>query len=115
MDEADVFLTERSSEHIERNRLVTTFLEKLERFKGIMFMTSNKNSMLDKAIESRIHLSIPYRNLDIDARKTIFRQLLERSQNDVEEKELNALAEVPVNGREVSTIGTCKTLALTSH
>ncbi|OJD27687.1 hypothetical protein ACJ73_00915 [Blastomyces percursus] len=80
MDEADVFLTERSSRSLRDLRV---------------------SCMLDKTIESRVHLSIAYRDLDIGARKTVFRQLLERSQNDVEEKELNALVGVKVNGREI--------------
>ncbi|EFX04090.1 aaa family ATPase [Grosmannia clavigera kw1407] len=43
LDEADVFLAERSRDSIERNALVSVFLRVLEYYEGVLFLTTNKD------------------------------------------------------------------------
>src|SRR6202012_1302752 len=42
LDEADVFLEQRSIHDIHRNALVSIFLRLLEYFQGILFLTTNR-------------------------------------------------------------------------
>ena len=42
LDEADVFLEQRSMANLERNALVSVFLRVLEYYDGILLLTSNR-------------------------------------------------------------------------
>ncbi|PYH43521.1 uncharacterized protein BP01DRAFT_402635, partial [Aspergillus saccharolyticus JOP 1030-1] len=42
LDEADVFLAERSADNVDRNALVSVFLRVLEYYEGVLFLTTNK-------------------------------------------------------------------------
>jgi ATPase family associated with various cellular activities (AAA) len=61
LDEADVFLEERSIHDIHRNALVSIFLRLLEYFQGILFLTTNRVETFDDAFQSRTttHQSAP--------------------------------------------------------
>ncbi|CAI7580835.1 unnamed protein product [Penicillium bialowiezense] len=63
MDEADVFLSERTSTALERNALVSVFLRELEYFDGILFLTTNLPGGIDEAFKSRIHITLYYPHL----------------------------------------------------
>lgn len=78
LDEADIFLEERSLHELERNKLVSIFLRVLEYYEGIMFLTTNRVQTFDAAFQSRIHISLEYPELDKPARKAIWRDFLER-------------------------------------
>ncbi|KAL9002052.1 MAG: hypothetical protein Q9188_004998 [Gyalolechia gomerana] len=58
LDEADVFLAERSAQDIKRNSLVSVFLRVLEYYTGILFLTTNRVASFDEAFKSRIHLAL---------------------------------------------------------
>ncbi|KAI0871174.1 AAA family ATPase [Hypoxylon argillaceum] len=79
IDEADVFLEQRSLDNLEHNALVSIFLRVLEYSKGILILTSSRVSTFDETFRSRIHLSIHYDNLTTGQRtkiwKTFFSQL----------------------------------------
>lgn len=64
LDEADVFLAERTRHDIQRNSLVSVFLRVLEYFTGILFLTTNRVGTFDEAFTSRIHLSLYYPPLE---------------------------------------------------
>lgn len=81
LDEADVFLEERSLHELERNKLVTIFLRVLEYYEGIMFLTTNRVQTFDAAFQSRIHISLEYKELDIKSRKSVWMNFLR--QHDV--------------------------------
>ena len=49
LDECDVFLEERTSHDLERNKLVSIFLRTLEYYEGILFLTTNRVSNMDAA------------------------------------------------------------------
>lgn len=52
IDEADVYVRTRG-EDIQQNAIVGVFLRVLEYYRGIMFMTSNREVVIDDAIKSR--------------------------------------------------------------
>ncbi|KAI5367120.1 Putative AAA+ ATPase domain, ATPase, AAA-type, core [Septoria linicola] len=78
LDEADVFLEARNNHELERNKLVSIFLRVLEYYEGIMFLTSNRTSSFDRAFESRIHISLQYKDLEAKARKAIWQTFLDK-------------------------------------
>ncbi|EMC99821.1 hypothetical protein BAUCODRAFT_30235 [Baudoinia panamericana UAMH 10762] len=81
LDEADVFLEERSLHELERNKLVSIFLRVLEYYEGIMFLTTNRVQTFDAAFQSRIHISLQYKELDAKSRRTVWQNFLD--QHDV--------------------------------
>lgn len=60
LDEADVFLSQRSKLDMKRNALVSVFLRVLEYYNGLLFLTTNRVGTIDEAFKSRIHLSLYY-------------------------------------------------------
>lgn len=78
LDEADVFLEERSLHELERNKLVSIFLRVLEYYEGIMFLTTNRVQTFDAAFQSRIHISIDYPQLSIESRRTVWNSFLKQ-------------------------------------
>ncbi|KAF6831645.1 hypothetical protein CMUS01_07262 [Colletotrichum musicola] len=60
LDEADIFLAQRTNRDIHRNALVSVFLRVLEYYEGILFLTTNRVGTFDEAFKSRIHMSLYY-------------------------------------------------------
>ncbi|KAF1990226.1 P-loop containing nucleoside triphosphate hydrolase protein [Aulographum hederae CBS 113979] len=110
IDEADVFLEQRSLHELERNKLVTIFLRILEYFQGIMFLTTNRVETFDQAFQSRIHISIQYPELSTDSRRTVWANFLSGLEKDVgmknsiSERQLDSLARMNMNGRQIKNI-----------
>ncbi|OTA08395.1 hypothetical protein A9Z42_0000760 [Trichoderma parareesei] len=73
LDEADVFLAQRSPKNFVRNGLVAVFLRVLEYYAGILFLTTNRIGDFDEAFTSRIHISLYYPPLDKFSTREIFR------------------------------------------
>lgn len=94
LDEADVFLSQRSRMDMKRNALVsgeaaqfllmvhiipamltylTVFLRVLEYYHGLLFLTTNRVGTIDEAFKSRIHISLYYPMLDQIQTQAIFR------------------------------------------
>ena len=42
IDEADIFMAQRSSEHLQLNALVSVFLRQLKHYDGILFLPTNR-------------------------------------------------------------------------
>ncbi len=78
LDEADVFLEQRTLMDLERNALVSVFLRVLEYYEGILIPTSNRVGTFDEAFKSRIQLSLHYEPLTTEQRVTIWRNFLKR-------------------------------------
>ncbi|KAF4339550.1 AAA family ATPase [Fusarium beomiforme] len=138
LDEADVFLEQRSLVNIERNALVSVFLRVLEYYDGILILTSNRVGIFDEAFRSRIQLSLRYKNLGQAERYQIWEnflkhldhfQLTVRSRStsqsqqvpligygmDIADlrKHLSELAQVSLNGREIrNALSIARQLAL---
>ncbi|ETS84506.1 hypothetical protein PFICI_02531 [Pestalotiopsis fici W106-1] len=64
LDEADVFLAQRTKEDFVRNGLVAVFLRVMEYYSGVLFLTTNRVGDFDEAFTSRIHVSLYYPELD---------------------------------------------------
>ncbi|KAI6758223.1 hypothetical protein HG530_010463 [Fusarium avenaceum] len=138
LDEADVFLEQRTLTDLERNALVSVFLRVLEYYEGILILTSNRVGTFDEAFKSRIQLSLHYESLTKSQRRTIWENFLNRLNNlenenssigpiegrkrkfeesreinfDDIERHLADLAEEQMNGRQIrNAITTARQLA----
>lgn len=65
IDEADVFLAERTPTDIERNAIVSIFLRELEYYQGILLLTTNQAQVIDEAFQSQLR---PRHPLDSSAK-----------------------------------------------
>ncbi|KEQ64097.1 P-loop containing nucleoside triphosphate hydrolase protein [Aureobasidium melanogenum CBS 110374] len=116
LDEADIFLEERSRHEVERNKLVSIFLRVLEYHEGIMFLTTNRVSTFDPAFQSRIHISIDYPELSPDSRRKIWENFLSRHndaqaaarltqpRNPISKQEIRQLSLLKINGRQIKNM-----------
>lgn len=86
LDEADVFLSQRSRLDLKRNALVSVFLRVLEYYNGILFLTTNRVGTLDEAFKSRIHMSLYYPPLKRPQTIEIFKMNIQRLK-DIEEQQ----------------------------
>lgn len=100
LDEADVFVQARSFNN-QHNALVSVFLRKLEYFRGILFLTTNRVKDIDDAIQSRVSVALHYGPLGLDTRKTIWASFLKKGAAKYTPQDLDWLAQREVNGRQV--------------
>ncbi|KAI0534775.1 hypothetical protein GGR58DRAFT_43234 [Xylaria digitata] len=109
LDEADVFLEQRSLEDLERNALVSVFLRVLEYYEGILILTSNRVGTFDEAFKSRIQLALHYPALGPYERLQIWQNFFEKLDGqhdaavDVDDlrDHLVELKEEEMNGRQI--------------
>lgn len=101
LDEADIFMEKRSTNDIQRNAMVSVFLRLLERYQGIMFLTTNRPEHFDLAFKSRISISINYKDLDENARFKVWNNLLEASKTQLSQEDIIQLSKVEMNGRQI--------------
>ncbi|KAI8181234.1 putative 26S proteasome regulatory subunit-like protein [Colletotrichum sp. SAR 10_86] len=109
LDEADVFLEERTFADLQRNSLVSVFLRTLEYYEGILILTSNRVGHFDEAFKSRIQVAIHYENLSKKSRRAIWQNFLEMIEDSADEDaniaelegHLDQLASEEMNGRQI--------------
>ncbi|KAM0498434.1 hypothetical protein ACHAPB_006352 [Verticillium nonalfalfae] len=113
IDECDLYLEQRSDTSTQRNKLVSRFLTELEYYPSLLFLTTNRERVLDPAVYSRIHLTINYPALDAPSRTKIWTTFLSHgTESSISERELEVLANIDVNGRRIRNIAkTTKILA----
>jgi ATP-dependent 26S proteasome regulatory subunit len=107
LDEADLFLSKRTKDDVERNSYVTIFLRRLEYYQGILFLTSNRVEEFDPAFSSRIHLKVPFRAPDESVRASIWRNFLinVKECRDWDGSVYERLGrDLQVNGREIKNL-----------
>jgi SpoVK/Ycf46/Vps4 family AAA+-type ATPase len=110
IDEADVFLAKRTSGNQDshrRNSLVAVFLNQLEYFQGVMFLTTNRDTDIDEAIDSRIHIRLQYDALDAEGRARIWETQLTRDKCPValdRQAFVDLGHEYSINGREIQNL-----------
>ncbi|KAF4434895.1 Fidgetin 1 [Fusarium acutatum] len=107
LDEADVFLGARTDSDLARNELVAVFLTKLEYYTGVCFLTTNRTASIDTAFQSRVDLFLPYKDLTFEARKKVWQKFINRAggtQVEIPDEEMNKLAEMKLNGREIKNL-----------
>lgn len=113
LDEADVFLEERTLTDLQRNALVSVFLRVLEYYQGIIILTSNRVGTFDEAFKSRVQLSLHYPGLDEKGRWRIWQNFIQGLSKaghgdnieieDIKDK-LDILARYKLNGRQIRNI-----------
>ncbi|KAI1455400.1 hypothetical protein F4805DRAFT_459782 [Annulohypoxylon moriforme] len=86
LDEADVFLAQRTKEDFQRNGLVAVFLRVLEYYAGILFLTTNRVGDFDEAFASRIHMSLYYPELGSKETIEVFKLNLQLIQSQFQAK-----------------------------
>ncbi|CAN9304631.1 unnamed protein product [Alternaria sp. RS040] len=119
LDEADVFLEERTKMDLQRNALVSVFLRVLEYYDGILILTTNRIGTFDEAFKSRIQLALHYPPLNREGRWEVWRnfvQALSEAGENINGEEisgkLDILARHKLNGRQIrNTISTARQLA----
>ncbi|KAI9874942.1 MAG: hypothetical protein M1830_009098 [Pleopsidium flavum] len=121
LDEADVFLEQRTLADLQRNALVSVFLRVLEYYDGILILTSNRVGTFDEAFKSRIQLSLHYETLTEPQRKLIWENFIKRLEDFVDDdidtdelkEHLGELAKYDMNGRQIrNAVTTARQLAL---
>lgn len=109
LDEADVFLEARTQHHLQHNTLVSVFLRQLEYFQGVMILTTNRVTVFDEAVQSRIHLGIKYDQLSKKAKAEIWSAFIQQANKvsttgqgaKLSSKQLDDLSRREFNGRQV--------------
>ncbi|KAK6522207.1 hypothetical protein TWF281_002773 [Arthrobotrys megalospora] len=106
LDEADVYLEQRSLHDINRNALVSIFLRLLEYYHGILFLTSNRVETFDEAIQSRIHIAIRYNELTPEARAQVWKNFVQKvessgTETEMKDEDYEALMPLELNGRQI--------------
>ncbi|KAF2135332.1 uncharacterized protein K452DRAFT_323117 [Aplosporella prunicola CBS 121167] len=103
LDESDVFLEQRFADTFERNQMVSIFLRMLEYQRGIVFLTSNRRSVIDKAFQSRIDFTLHLANLDPPSRLKIWKSVLQCADPAAQfsDEQTEALSQHQLNGREI--------------
>lgn len=118
IDEVDVFFQTRTTQDLERNKLVFVFLRTLEYFKGVLLLITNRASDIDEVFESRIHLTIKYPPLDAAARRFIWTNFIDvdHDGNTLTDEDIISLAKEEINGRQIkNVVKTAQLLARTSQ
>ncbi|KAM0145764.1 hypothetical protein ACHAQE_011093 [Botrytis cinerea] len=103
IDEVDVFLEEPPTSDSARNGLVSVFYQILERYPGILFLTTNGPAVLDQAIISRVHVEIHIPNLDREMRRNLWQMFIEQSkvENILCAEDFDTLAELAISANEM--------------
>ncbi|RDW64256.1 ATPase-3 [Coleophoma crateriformis] len=113
LDEADVFMAERSPADIARNELVSIFLRELEYFRGIIFLTTNLYATIDAAFRSRVNIHLVFHPLSVSSRLVVWQKFLSRlpaATTALSDADLHQLARWDLNGREIkNTVKTVRT------
>lgn len=107
IDEADVYMEERTVQDMTRNALVSVFLRLLERCETTIFFTTNRQQVFDPAILSRMHLTQAYEPMKFKTRSQVWERCIANATTrqgpaTVDADEIKSLAQHKLNAREVS-------------
>jgi SpoVK/Ycf46/Vps4 family AAA+-type ATPase len=105
IDEADVYVHTRGTD-IRQNAIVGVFLRVLERYRGVLFLTSNRATVIDDAIMSRATAWIRYDYPTKEALQELWTVLSRQYQIEMSEKAIEALVgKFPkVSGRNIKNL-----------
>lgn len=80
----------------------------MEYYKGILILTSNRANAIDRAFQSRIHLTLRYPSLSTEAKTAIWKHFVQGTTwaagNTLTDEHYQKLNTLPVNGREIKNI-----------
>jgi len=112
IDEADVFMEQRSLHDLIRNAMVAVFLRHLEYYRGILFLTTNRVKIIDDAFRSRIHVALYFNDLDAAAKTQVWNAFLAKVGAALTPEEVRKLAVRDINGRQIkNAVRTATSLA----
>lgn len=112
IDEADVFMEQRSLHDLIRNAMVAVFLRHLEYYRGILFLTTNRVKIIDDAFRSRIHVALYFNDLDASAKTQVWNAFLAKVAVTLGPEEVRKLAMREINGRQIkNAVRTATSLA----
>ena len=94
LDEADVFLEQRTVQDLKRNCLVASFFRCLEYYQGVLFLTTNRVGAFDDALVSRVNVVLHY-DFDEPKRQEVWDTFFHKLEN-----ERGQLIKVPYSTRE---------------
>lgn len=105
IDEADVYVRAREND-IQQNAIVGVFLRVLEYYRGILFLTSNRVTVIDDAIMSRSTVHLKYGKPDADSLRKIWVVLSTQFNLKLEPKLLDLLVKTfpSIVGRDVKNL-----------
>lgn len=101
LDEADIFLEERSERDITRNAMVGVFLRLLEYYNGVLILTTNRVQHIDEAFFARVSLAIKFEEFTVEQRAQVIRNLLSLNGLSVPDDAIQSYAAKNVNGRQL--------------
>lgn len=103
LDEADIFLEQRTINDIQRNALVGVFLRLLEKYSGIFILTTNRIETIDDAFKSRISIFLKYKDFTTTDRLKVILNMLEvfTQERNITSEYLKKLSEMTLNGRQI--------------
>jgi hypothetical protein len=105
IDEADVYVRARG-EDIQQNAIVGVFLRVLEYYRGVLFLTSNRETIIDDAVMSRATAWVRYDYPTKDQLTKIWQVLSNQYSAKLSEATINGLVErfPRVTGRNVKSL-----------
>ncbi|ESZ91435.1 AAA family ATPase [Sclerotinia borealis F-4128] len=111
IDEADVFLATRGVD-LARDTLVSIFLRRLEYFRGVLILTTNRKSEIDPAFQSRIHFSLHYPDLTETSRLTVWTNFIDTvakktGNATIDSVDIEKFAKHELNGRQIKNAVSC--------
>ncbi len=112
IDEADVFMEQRTMSDLQRNAMVAVFLRHVEYYRGILFLTTNRIATFDEAFLSRIHVALHFKELSVQTKARIWRSFLDKAgvhANEISDELVMKLAQREINGRQIKNA--CRTAA----
>lgn len=105
IDEADVYTRERGTD-IEQNAIVGVFLRVLEYYRGVLFMTTNRGTIIDDAIISRMTARFVYEMPGIEDQKKLWAVLGSQNKVGLTAFEIEKIvSEIPdLSGRDIKNL-----------
>ncbi|KAL0952268.1 hypothetical protein HGRIS_006558 [Hohenbuehelia grisea] len=98
IDEADLFLEQRSLHDLKRNVMVAVFLCHVKYYRGILFLTTNRVKAFDEAFLSRIHVALHFHELSLESKTQVWKAFMAKAGAKRSVEELEELAKRDVNG-----------------
>ncbi|CAG8627657.1 7168_t:CDS:2 [Funneliformis mosseae] len=109
LDEADIYLEKRNTTDIKRNAMVGVFLRRLEYYRGILFLTTNRVMSFDDAFCLRINMFFHYPKFNSEERRNIWTNFIRKGNLPLCADDF---IEYYLNGREIrNVLQTAQTLA----
>lgn len=105
IDEADVYVHTRGTD-IQQNAIVGVFLRVLERYRGVLFLTSNREVIIDDAILSRASAWIRYEYPDREKLRQLWKVLSAQYRMEMSDKAIEVLCEAfpKLSGRNIKNL-----------